>query len=71
MKSKVYFNSGDLVVVEGISGPVMKVRRVIIDEMEDVDGRVKRLMRGVECYWFEGSYLLRDAVFSSKDLIHV
>jgi len=60
---KIFFNEGDLVRVKGISGPKMRVGRVVRGR-RDGSGSI---LIGIECLWFIGD-VLHEHMFNTKDL---
>ena len=71
-RGMIYFNPGDLVCVYGIDGPVMKVRKAVISKREvgyGDDVKIKKLLDGIICYWFNGLDYV-EQMFNSKDLVH-
>ena len=59
MEDKVYFNPGDMVSLEGMRSPIMKVSDVIKEGNQLI---------GIECFWFTTTYVVQRCVFNTKDL---
>ena len=64
---KVYFKPGDLVTLrQNMDAPKMLVLRKEQALFKDSSG-----LKGIKCRWFTKDGLLQDAVFNTKDLVHV
>ena len=71
---KIYFNPGDLVMVrqEALENkPVMYVLEKITRNITTKDGIADNVFLGIKTRWFDKNQVLREAIFSTKDLIHV
>lgn len=70
---KIYFVAGDLVEVrhEIENKPKMFVTDKIIKSIKDKDGNVESVFLGLKCKWYDKNQVLHEAIFSTKDLIHV
>lgn len=71
---KIYFNPGDLVIVrhEALENrPVMYVLEKITRNITTKDGNTDSVFVGIRCRYFDKNQALREAIFSTKDLIHV
>lgn len=71
---KVYFNPGDLVKVrhemlENV--PVMYVLEKITRNITTKDGSSDSVFIGIKTRWFSKDGRLQEAIFSTKDLVHV
>ena len=71
---KIYFNPGDLVMVRHESlenRPVMYVLEKITRNITTKDGIADNVFLGIKTRWFDKNGVLREAIFSTKDLMHV
>lgn len=70
---KVFFNPGDLCQVKHdlTMKPIMYVVEKLTRSIQNKDGEKSSLFIGIKCRWFDDNMVLREAVFSTKDLIHV
>lgn len=71
---KIYFNPGDLVKVrhEALENrPVMYVLEKITRNITTKAGATDNVFLGIRTRWFDKNQVLREAIFSTKDLIHV
>lgn len=70
---KVFFNPGDICQVKHDieNKPTMyvveKVTRTIVNKNGDKDS----LFIGIKCRWFDSNKVMRESIFSTKDLQHV
>lgn len=70
---KVFFNPGDIVELRHQldNTPTMyvveKMTRTIINKA----GEKETMFLGIKCRWFDVNKVLHEAIFSTKDLIHV
>lgn len=72
--SKVYFNPGDIVTVKHSipNKPVMFVVEKVTRSMFNKDTNEKdNVFLGIKCRWFDTTGCLQEALFSTKDLLHV
>lgn len=70
---KVFYNPGDLVIVRHDSldnKPVMYVVEKITRSIMTKDGDKDNVFVGIKCRWFDNNTVLREAIFSTKDLTH-
>ena len=70
---KVYFNPGDIVMVrheELANRPVMYMVEKVSRNIVSKDGSDNTFI-GVRCRYFDKNQVLREAIFSTKDLVHV
>lgn len=70
---KVYFNPGDLVMVrhEALENrPIMYMVEKVSRSIVSKDGADNTFI-GVRCRYFDKNQVLREAIFSTKDLVHV
>lgn len=72
---KVFYNPGDIVKLRHSkleNVPVMyvieKVTKFLIDKEK---GNTEPTFIGIKCRWFDKNSCLQEAVFSTKDLIHI
>lgn len=70
---KVFFVPGDLCQVKHDlpMKPTMYVVEKLTRSMVSKDGEKSSVFIGIKCRWFDINMVLREAVFSTKDLIHV
>ena len=71
---KIYFNPGDLVMVRHESlenRPVMYVLEKITRNITTKDGIADNVFLGIKTRWFDKNGVLREAIFSTKDLMHI
>jgi len=68
---KVFYNPGDIVKLRHAldNVPRMYVVEKVSRTIKDKDG-LKSSFAGIKCRWFDKNYVLREALFSTKDLIH-
>ena len=69
----VYFNAGDIVQVKHAidNRPKMLVVDKVSRSMVNKDGDKETTFLGIKCRWFSQDGKLQEAIFSTKDLIHV
>lgn len=69
----VYFNAGDLVTIKHplANKPVMLVVDKVSRSMISRDGEKETQFLGIKCRWFSEDMKLQEAVWSTKDLIHI
>lgn len=67
---RIFFNPGDLCQVKhNIDNvPVMWVVEKMTRSMASKDGDRENMFLGIKCRWFDVNGVLREAVFSTKDL---
>lgn len=72
---KTFYNPGDIVRVrhnELDYKPIMYVVEKVTRTLASKDtGSYETAFIGIKCRWFDRDYRLCEAVFSTKDLIHV
>lgn len=71
---KVWYNPGDIVRVRHsklANVPVMYVIEKVTRTITNKDTAPETIFLGMKCRWFDNNGVLRDAIFSSKDLEHV
>lgn len=69
---KTYFTPGQVVRVKHFANaPKMFVVEKKTRSIVDKDGNSDNIFLGILCKWFDKNDVLREAVFSTKDLIHV
>lgn len=72
---KTFYNPGDIVKVrhknlENV--PVMYVLEKVTRSISNKEsGSYETVFVGIKCRWFDKNSCLREAIFSTKDLIHV
>lgn len=74
IEEKIYFNPGDIVKVrhEQLENvPVMYVLEKITRNLTTKDGMSDNVFLGIKCRYFDKNQVLREAIFSTKDLVHV
>lgn len=74
VNDKVFYNPGDIVRVrhEKLENvPVMYVIEKVTRTITNKDATPETVFLGMKCRWFDNNGVLRDAIFSSKDLEHV
>lgn len=69
----VYFNAGDIVMVKHAidNRPKMLVVDKVSRSMVNKEGDKETTFLGIKCRWFAEDGKLQEAVFSTKDLMHV
>ena len=70
---KIFFNPGDVVKIRHQIDniPTMYVIEKVTRNVVLKDGDKESMFIGIKCRWFDANNVLREAVFSTKDLIHV
>lgn len=70
MEEKVFFNPGEVVKLRQpqLDSPNMLVTK---KEMTIVSKDRKHIFKGVRCRWFAKDHTLHEAIFNTKDLVHV
>lgn len=66
---KTFFNPGDIVILKHgeLISPVMYVVEKITQSYKH-GNEITNIFKGIKCRWFDGNMVLREAVFSTKDL---
>lgn len=69
----VYFNAGDVVMVKHPldNRPKMLVIDKVSRSMVNKEGDKETMFIGIKCRWFSEDSKLQEAIFSTKDLMHV
>lgn len=72
-EEKIFFLPGDLCKVKHDldNVPIMYVTEKISRTMMTKEGNKENTFLGIKCRWFDAEYKLQEAVFSTKDLIHI
>lgn len=71
-EDKIFFNAGDLVKVRHFdNAPVMYIIEKVIKNINHKYGDTESVFIGMKCRWFDKEDKLQEAIFSTKDLIHV
>lgn len=72
---KIFFNPGDVVKVRHnhlANVPAMYVIEKVTRSITNKDtGIYETAFIGIKCRWFDKDSVLREAIFSTKDLVHV
>ena len=69
---KIFFNAGDLVKVKHFdNSPVMYIIEKVSKTIHQKAGEPETIFLGMKCRWFDNDNRLQEAVFSTKDLIHI
>ena len=70
---KIFFNPGDVVKIRHQIDniPTMYVIEKVTRNVVLKDGDKESMFIGLKCRWFDANNVLREAVFSTKDLVHV
>jgi len=74
---KIYFYKGELVKVRHnlLNVPIMMVDKVNLPKDftrgGEEKGKVKRILQGVQCIWFDKNGTLNEHNFNTKDLVKV
>ena len=70
----IYFNPGDVVMIKHPidNKPKMLVLEKVTKTLISKDsGEKNNIFCGIKCMWFDKNQELHNAIFSTKDLIHV
>ena len=70
---KVFYNPGDLVCVKHDveNKPAMWVVEKVTRSIVTKYGDKETIFIGIRCRWFDKNLVLRESIFSTKDLIHI
>ena len=70
---RIYFSPGDLVRVRHDIDfvPTMWVIEKTNRNVKNANGDLEPIFLGIKCRWFDKNSCLREAIFSTKDLLHV
>ena len=74
MEEKIYFVPGDIVTIKP---PLQnKPNKMLVSEKVErsiklQDGKIETSFVGIKCRWFNLNQELQEAIFSTKDLMHV
>lgn len=73
INEKVFYNPGDLVKVKHNleNVPIMYVVEKVTRTYIHTDKTKDSIFIGIKCRWFDSNKILRESIFSTKDLIHV
>lgn len=66
----VFYKPGDLVVLnkEELKSPIMLIKDKITRQFKNKNGDYENYFCGMKCIWFDKNNVLREAIFSTKDL---
>ena len=69
----VYFNAGDIVTVKHDleNKPKMLVVDKVSRSMMNKDGDKETMFIGIKCRWYDKNQTLQEAIWSTKDLMHI
>lgn len=69
----VYFNAGDIVTVKHAleNKPKMLVVDKVSKSMINKEGEKETMFLGIRCRWYDKNQTLQEAIWSTKDLMHV
>lgn len=69
--NKIYFSPGDIVQLRQDipNKPTMIVLKKETRMFKDNEG--KDILKGIRCRWFTTTQEMQEAVFNTKDLIHI
>lgn len=74
MEEKIYFVPGDIVTIKHPL-PNKPNKMLVCEKVERSiklqDGKIETSFVGIKCRWFNVNQELQEAIFSTKDLIHV
>lgn len=68
---RIFFTPGDIVIVRHASlenRPKMQVIEKVTRSIRTKDGDTENMFLGIKCRWFDKNQVLREAVFSTKDI---
>ena len=71
---KVFYTPGDIVKLrhESIENrPTMLVKEKVEKSFKDREGNLSNTFIGIKCIWFDKNHVLQEAIFSTKDLMHI
>ena len=70
---KVFYNPGDLVKIKHDLNniPTMYVVEKITRSIMTKEKQKDTIFIGIKCRWFDANQVLREEIFSTKDLIHI
>lgn len=74
IEEKVFFVPGDKVIVKHTeldNRPVMLIKEKVEKTIRDKDGNMGSNFLGMRCLWFDKNQVLHEAIFSTKDLMHI
>ena len=71
-EDKIFFNPGELCTLkhEELNAPIMLIVEKVSKTYKKND-EINNMFVGIKCRWFSTDMKLQEAVFSTKDLIHV
>lgn len=72
-EEKIFFNPGDIVKIKhDIDNiPEMYVVEKVVRSVIDKNGNKDNIFIGIKCRWFDNNKVLREAIFSTKDIKHI
>lgn len=72
-EERVFYNPGDIVKLKHDleNVPTMYVVEKVTRNIMDKDGGKESIFIGIKCRWFDKNQILHEAIFSTKDLIHI
>lgn len=70
---KTFYNPGDIVTIKHDleNKPTMYVLEKVTRTISDKSGSKESMFIGIKCRWFDKNQVLREAIFSTKDLTHI
>ena len=70
VNNEIFFKPGDLVVLnkKDLKSPIMLIQDKISRQFKTKDGNIENVFAGMKCIWFDKNNVLREAIFSTKDL---
>lgn len=70
---RVFYSPGELVTIRHDleNKPVMLVKEKVERSFKDKDGNTNTTFVGIKVQWFDKNQVLREAIFSTKDLMHI
>lgn len=65
-----FYKPGDLVRLKHkeLNSPVMLIKDKVSRQFKTEDGDINNVFCGMRCVWFDKNNVLREAIFSTKDL---
>lgn len=72
--NRIFYSPGDIVKLRHESldyVPNMLVKEKVEKSFKDKDGKISNTFIGIRCIWFDKNQVLREAIFSTKDLKHI
>ena len=70
VNNEIFFKPGDEVVLnkKDLKSPIMLIRDKVSRQFKTKDGNIENVFVGMKCIWFDKNNVLREAIFSTKDL---